>query len=119
LRTFPEIAKHLVSNTIFPETYCQKWFVGLCLHVMPFENLFEFLEKFFFHGAIFLYRFALSLMEHISVPLLETNDPVKIFALLRLDPKVIEPDFAAIIKGADAFELDTGKLSLHTNFFRC
>ena len=47
---FPIIT--LAAKYVFPNTFCQKWFAGLCVHVLPFEDLCDFLEMFFEHGEL-------------------------------------------------------------------
>jgi hypothetical protein len=105
---FPQVAAHLQKNTIDPATYCQKWFVGLCVHVLPFEVLFHFFEKFFAGGFEFLMKFGLSLIKHLETQLLAiNNNPASIFALLRLDPKVVSHDsefLMDMVNGADEFD---------------
>jgi len=44
---FPDIANHLKKRTVFPETFCQKWFVALTINVLPFKALYLFFEHFF------------------------------------------------------------------------
>jgi len=105
---FPDIAAHLQKNTIDPATYCQKWFVGLCVHVLPFEYLFLFFEKFLKGGYIFLMQFGLSLMKHLKPRILSINNPVDLFALLRLDPKQVAHDpqlYQSMLSDADTFDL--------------
>ena len=35
----PEVAKLLHAACIVPEAYASKWFIGLCVHVLPFQAL--------------------------------------------------------------------------------
>eukprot|EP01111_Echinosteliopsis_oligospora_P019484 TRINITY_DN945_c0_g1_i2.p1 TRINITY_DN945_c0_g1~~TRINITY_DN945_c0_g1_i2.p1 ORF type:complete len:399 (-),score=109.16 TRINITY_DN945_c0_g1_i2:45-1241(-) len=86
----PEIAAHFQKNTIDPGTFCQKWFVGLCVHVLPFEYLFTYYERFLEDGFVFLMKFGLSLVSNLRDSILKiNNNPSHIFGLLRLDPKFI------------------------------
>eukprot|EP00960_Hanusia_phi_P001764 50549-Hanusia_phi.AAC.1 len=39
-----EVAEHLEKAGLVPEAYAQKWFVGLCVHTMPFEALLDLFE---------------------------------------------------------------------------
>ena len=94
-RYHPDVAAHLLKNGIFPNTYCQKWFSGLCIHVLPFNTLLDFLDAFLHEGHPYLFRFGLSLVEHLKTQLLATTDPSTQFAILRLDLK----------KGVNAKEL--------------
>jgi hypothetical protein len=105
-RYFPDVHAHLAKNAILPDTYCQKWFVGLCVHVLPFEALFNFYEHFFRHGHVFLLRFALSLIKHMSDQILKTNDTSKLYAYLRLDDKYVSTEKALeIVEGYKDFDL--------------
>ena len=104
---FPKVAAHL--KAIWPETYCQKWFVGFSIHVLPFASLFPFFEQLFQKGYTFLFEFALSLVEHVEEELLKTpaSDSPAIYAILRLDPKlplVTQELAASIVEKAAAYE---------------
>jgi hypothetical protein len=109
-----EVVQHLKQRFILPETYCQKWFVGLGVHVLPFELLFAFFEGFLAGGSRYLFQFGLSVVEHLRDELLRTKDAANLYALLRLDPKhraitpellrsivARTPDFAAAVQAAD------------------
>jgi hypothetical protein len=37
---------HLQRLNVLPDTYCQKWWCGLCIHVLPFESIYDFIEQF-------------------------------------------------------------------------
>jgi hypothetical protein len=107
---FPDVHAHLAKNAILPETYCQKWFVGLCVHVLPFEPLFNFYEHFFTEGHKFLIRFALSLIKHMKDLILKTNDTSTIYSYLRLDPKYVSTEKALSIV-EDYKEFDVSELN--------
>jgi len=91
-----KVASHLKSNTISPHIFCSKWWLGLCVHLLPFEVLFDFFEQFFESGNIFLFKFGLSLMSHLEEELLKKNDPGEILSLLRLEKKRSEKQFGKI-----------------------
>jgi len=108
------IAAHLRQAFILPETYCQKWFVGLGVHVLPFELLFEFFEGFLGGGSRYLFQFGLSVVEHLCEEILCSRDSANLYALLRLDPKhpaitsqllrsivCRTPSFAPIVESVD------------------
>lgn len=40
----PELGALLQQACIVPEAYASKWFIGLCVHVLPFTALFSFVE---------------------------------------------------------------------------
>lgn len=97
---YPEVAQKLQSSGVVPEAYASKWFVGLCVHVLPFKALFAFFERYLRHGYPFLFQFALQLIATLSDRILDTpsTDVSTLFALLRLDPAVLpernsNPDF--------------------------
>eukprot|EP00727_Mastigamoeba_balamuthi_P012162 m51a1_g7569 hypothetical protein (372) ;mRNA; r:167632-169610 len=102
-----EVAAHLKAACIPPETYCQKWFSGLCIHVLPFANLFDFMDGFVEGGFRFSMQFGLSLMNQMKKAILETpiTDVTRLFGILRLDPEVVpDCDYAAIVAGAADFK---------------
>eukprot|EP01114_Cavostelium_apophysatum_P017182 TRINITY_DN5041_c0_g1_i1.p1 TRINITY_DN5041_c0_g1~~TRINITY_DN5041_c0_g1_i1.p1 ORF type:complete len:368 (+),score=89.70 TRINITY_DN5041_c0_g1_i1:1302-2405(+) len=101
----PAVQKHLVEKFVFPNTYVQKWFVGLGIHVLPFEALFDFFEEFFASGYPFLFRFGLSLVDKVQEPLLKAKEAAKIFSLLRLDDRAEEDQSVAIVRDAKNFDL--------------
>jgi len=82
---FAEVETHFKALKIQPETYTEKWFVALCVHVLPFENLYEFFEQFLLKGKIFLFQFGLALIENLKEQLLDAKGTAKIFEYLRLD----------------------------------
>eukprot|EP00922_Rhytidocystis_sp_ex-Travisia-forbesii_P070583 GHVS01105416.1.p2 GENE.GHVS01105416.1~~GHVS01105416.1.p2 ORF type:complete len:349 (+),score=78.94 GHVS01105416.1:154-1200(+) len=81
---FPHVAEHL-ENTAPPEAFCSKWFVGLCVHVLPFKALMLFLEEFFGNGVDFLMQFGLALVKNCEADIMATNQVSRILAILRLD----------------------------------
>eukprot|EP00299_Pterocystis_sp_00344_P017757 c889_g1_i1.p1 GENE.c889_g1_i1~~c889_g1_i1.p1 ORF type:complete len:313 (-),score=55.39 c889_g1_i1:55-993(-) len=112
---YPETAAHLELLTVAPEAYASKWFVGLNLHVLPFEPLFDFYELFLERGWPYLFQFALSLLKVLSPRILEAGrDVAKVFALLRLDPSLF-PDtstlFAEVIELSKTIDLDVKHVS--------
>lgn len=87
---FPEVSALLTQAGVAAEAYVSKWFVGLCLHVLPFRALFAFYSALLEEGAPYLFKFALSLIRHTSSALLacKPTEASSIFAILRLDPSV-------------------------------
>mmetsp|Transcript_3917 Transcript_3917/g.10116 ORF Transcript_3917/g.10116 Transcript_3917/m.10116 type:complete len:362 (-) Transcript_3917:256-1341(-) len=107
---FPEVSALLQQAGMAAEAFASKWFVGLCLHVLPFRALLDFYEGFLSEGALYLFKFALSLVGCMQPRLLECKptDASAIFALLRLDPSVL-PDADGvhdqIVAGAARWDL--------------
>ena len=83
----PEVAALLQQACVVPEAYASKWFIGLCVHVLPFAALFRFVEAFLEHGHIFLFKFALALVSRVKERLLsfKPTDVNLILEVLRLD----------------------------------
>ncbi|KAH3759799.1 Rab-GTPase-TBC domain protein [Pelomyxa schiedti] len=104
---FPQIATHLANNYIVPEMFCSKWFVGLCVHVLPFEHLFNFFEGFFREGKPYLFKFGLSLVEQLLPQLESAPDTSRLLEVLRLE-KLGTVDLGAIISGTSHFDVQTG-----------
>jgi hypothetical protein len=109
----PKVSEHLQKNFVDPSSYCQKWFVGLCVHVLPFEYLFQFFEGFLVGGYKFLMQFGLSLLHHLEDKLLAVhNNPSVTFGLLRLDPHFISHDekfnvlITKVFEGTKDYNLD-------------
>ena len=95
-----QVGALLQSACVVPEAYASKWFIGLCVHVLPFEALFDFVEArpptrkpvpcycaamrgarrpilgmrtlqaFLTEGFVFLFKFSLALIEKTSDKLL-------------------------------------------------
>ena len=108
---FPKVADHLLKASLVPEAYAQKWFVGLCVHAMPFATLVKVFESFLTEGYMFLFKLSLAVIDALQEKLLaiDTGAVNKMFELLRLDAAVF-PDtntafFEDIIAAARTVEL--------------
>jgi len=80
-----ELAEHLVSCCISPETYLQKWFTALCIQNLPFKIGIRFLELFMEHGYVWLFKFGLAIHRHFREPLLAAKQPNALYKILRLE----------------------------------
>eukprot|EP00761_Pharyngomonas_kirbyi_P014133 gb/GECH01014163.1/.p1 GENE.gb/GECH01014163.1/~~gb/GECH01014163.1/.p1 ORF type:complete len:366 (+),score=124.89 gb/GECH01014163.1/:1-1098(+) len=80
----PKLAEHIGSMTP-PNTYHQKWFIGLGVNVLPFKTLYVFFDRFLEEGYPFLFRFFLSLTQRLEDAILAAKDHESLLALLRLD----------------------------------
>jgi hypothetical protein len=80
-----DIIDHLAKFGILPEMYMSKWFIGLGLHVLPFEYLIELYENFFLHGAEFLFAFGLAYLGHFRSALLEAKSTAALMTVLRAE----------------------------------
>lgn len=104
----PDVAKHLMSMNWWPDMYMQKILSGLCIHVLPWDQMFQFLDKFMEKGFSYLVQFMLALVEHFGPRLLKLTSPNQAnsaFELLKLDHNLVEyADVTAIFKKADENE---------------
>ena len=66
----PQVAALLQTACIVPEAYASKWFIGLCVHVLPYAALMEYVEAFLEEGHVFLFKFALALVGALAPKLL-------------------------------------------------
>ena len=88
LQHLPKLHAHLASKGVLPEMFATKWFVGLGLHVLPFEALFAFYEAFLTHGRQFIFKFGISYFRTFEAELLACKDTSTLMTILRAeDPK--------------------------------
>ena len=114
-----QVGALLQSACVVPEAYASKWFIGLCVHVLPYAALFDFVEAFLAEGHIFLFKFALALVGATSEKLLacKPTDVNLIFEILRLDIVQYPDDFEGgkfftkIVADAKTVALDPAHLA--------
>jgi len=92
-KTHPAVAKHFDSLNFWPDTYMQKVISGLCIHQLPFNLMFDFLDAFMQKGFMFLVKFVLSIVDHFQHELLKLsgNQVNELYEIMRLDPKIFDP----------------------------
>jgi hypothetical protein len=112
--------KHLLSKGVLPEMFVVKYFVGLCLHVLPFAALLEFYEHYLTQGNEYLYKFAIKYLETFEKELMEAKTTANIMTVLRaedekadwklphelLERHLKEDVFSEIVHAADSVDLD-------------
>lgn len=116
---YPKVAALLQSACVVPEAYASKWFIGLCVHVLPFEALLSFVEAFLSEGYLFLFKFSLALVGAIEDKLLalKATDVNHILEMLRLDTTQFPDDtdggafFTRIVDAAKAVKLDEAQVA--------
>ena len=81
----PSLHKHLNSKGVLPEMFVVKYFVGLCLHVLPFCALLEFYEHYLSQGNEYLFKFALSYLETFESELMAAKTTSDIMTILRAE----------------------------------
>ncbi|ESL11181.1 hypothetical protein TRSC58_01078 [Trypanosoma rangeli SC58] len=108
-RMFPDVAKHLETLKLWPDTYLQKILTGLCIHVLEFKDLFVFLDLFMEGGVKFLIKYCLAIVEHFRSHLLRVKSAENasdVYAIMRLDAKVVDPhDVRDILQRAPLIDL--------------
>lgn len=106
---FPDVAEHFKKMNFWPDTYLQKIMSGLCVHVLRFEDLFEFLDQFMEGGFVYLLKFCLSMIEHFRAHVLKITAAEKInelYEIMRLDSKAVDrSDVKKILQRAPNFPL--------------
>ena len=116
----PGMFKHLSSKGVLPEMFVVKYFVGLCLHVLPFCALFEFYEHYLTHGNEYLFKFAVKYLEIFESELMAASSTSTVMTILRaedekadwklphelLDRHHQEDIFTTIVNEADSVDLD-------------
>lgn len=95
----PEIHKHFDKLNFWPEIYMQKIISGLCVHVLNFDQLFDFLDAFMEGGFAWLVRYELAIVEHFRTQLLacDSSQMNTLLEIMKLDTRVAEPEDAASI----------------------
>lgn len=82
---YPDV--HAKIQFVPPEAFCSKWFIGFCVHVLPFPALIEFFEAVLAKGQSFLFQFGMALVKNCERELMESKDVATQLEILRLDVK--------------------------------
>lgn len=105
----PAVAQHLEDLKFWPDTYLQKILTGLCIHVLSFNELFEFLNAFMEGGFQYLVCFCLAVTEHFQSNLLKIKSSVEantLYEIMALNSRVCHvADVQAILKRAKTINL--------------
>eukprot|EP00796_Vickermania_ingenoplastis_P006655 gene6655-4771_t len=108
-KLFPDVAKHLEELKFWPDTYLQKILTGLCIHVLAFNELFQFLDAFMEGGFEYLIRFCLAVVEHFRSQLLKirsTMEANSLYEIMSLNSRVCHvSDVQAILSRAPLIDL--------------
>lgn len=94
----PEVAAHLERFGAVPEMYAGKWFVGLCVHFLPFDQLLDFWEGYFQHGTVFIFAFGLQFFQEFETELLAARSTSAIMAVLRMEDQRSESRFPGLLE---------------------
>eukprot|EP01068_Selenidium_serpulae_P010953 Selendium_serpulae@DN5572_c1_g1_i1.p1 len=82
---FPEA--HTKLQSLPPEAFCSKWFIGFNVHVLPFPALIDFFEALLTKGQDFLFQFGLALVKNCQKDIMSAKDVSVQLEILRLDVK--------------------------------
>eukprot|EP00742_Colponemidia_sp_Colp-10_P015301 GILJ01017452.1.p1 GENE.GILJ01017452.1~~GILJ01017452.1.p1 ORF type:complete len:291 (+),score=57.16 GILJ01017452.1:143-1015(+) len=108
----PEVAAHFKKINFWPDTYLQKIMSGVCVHVLPFNLLFDYLDKFMAEGLSYTMRFCLGITEIYRSQLLATEEFDTLFNIMRLDRTMItQDDVRRIMAAADKIDIRDFPLS--------
>jgi hypothetical protein len=106
---YPDVYKHFEAiNFMYPDTYMQKILNALCIHVLVFEQLFDFLERFLAEGFAWLVKFFLAIIHKFQKDILKlkAEQVGELYDLLKLDPKCVDiSDTRAILNKAATFDV--------------
>jgi hypothetical protein len=105
---YPDVAKHFEKINFWPDTFLQKILSGLCVHVLEFDLLFDFLDRFMAEGFPFLLKFCLSIVEHFRTDLLSFgSDKINnLYEIMRLDNRAVSSnDVRKILTRSKSFNL--------------
>lgn len=105
----PAVARRLDELKFWPDTYLQKILTGLCIHVLSFNELFEFLNAFMEGGLKYLICFCLAVIEHFQSSLLKiksTTEANTLYEIMALNSRVCHvTDVRAILQRAQTIDL--------------
>lgn len=93
----PALAGHLERLGAVPEMYAVKWFVGLCVHVLPWEQLLDFWESYFQHGTVFLLAFGLAFVAEFEHELLAAQSTGGVLSVLRMEDPTADWRFPTVL----------------------
>ncbi|ELP87755.1 hypothetical protein EIN_411080 [Entamoeba invadens IP1] len=84
----PEVVNKITRTQPYPETFCQKFFNAIGIHVFPFEIEFDIMEQFLTGGRVFLFQLITSVMDVQKEQFLNNNEVNIMFNLLGLEKEV-------------------------------
>jgi hypothetical protein len=82
---YPEVHANITKWGCVPEMYAVKWFVGLGVHFLPFQYLFDFYELYFRFGSEMIFKFALAYVGEFRKELAEAANTSALMTILRAE----------------------------------
>lgn len=108
-KRFPKVGEHFQRMNFWYDTFLQKIMSSLCIHVLYFQELFQFLDAFIEEGFPWLIKFVLALVDHFQEKILTTTAINELFDLMKLDDRFCRPnDAVAILQKAKMMDLGLG-----------
>jgi len=102
------------SLGLMPETFVQKWFAGVCIHHLPYNLLFDYLDNFFKYGNAYLFQFFLAFFDEFDEDIMGFKANPEANMLLRME-SATEPRLQKAVEAAltAKFVDIVGKLDFH------
>jgi hypothetical protein len=82
---YPDVHANIVKWGCVPEMYAVKWFVGLGVHFLPFEYLFDYFELYFRFGSEIVFKFALAYVGAFRAELAGAANTAALMTILRAE----------------------------------
>lgn len=97
---------HLVSKGVVPQMWAVKYFVGLCVHLLPFEAVFDYWELVFEHGHVFVFKFLYAFLQYFRDQIMAATSTSGLMTIMRVEDPHADWKFPQeIIKeGPDVWE---------------
>jgi len=82
---YPKVVANIEKWGAVPEMYTTKWFVGLGVHFLPYEFLFDYLELYFRFGTEWVWKFGLAYVDCFQKELTEAPGTSGLMTILRAE----------------------------------
>ena len=110
----PTAATLVWQSMKFPETFCQKFFTALGIHVFPFKYQFSIIAKFCRGGRKFLVQMLCAVLHFQEDKFKMARGATDFYPLMALDPSVCDPNiYQLIVDNAEKFTL-VANFDLHS-----
>eukprot|EP00931_Biecheleriopsis_adriatica_P075529 TRINITY_DN49376_c0_g1_i1.p1 TRINITY_DN49376_c0_g1~~TRINITY_DN49376_c0_g1_i1.p1 ORF type:complete len:309 (+),score=60.66 TRINITY_DN49376_c0_g1_i1:114-1040(+) len=104
----------LKSLGLLPETFVQKWFAGICIHHLPYDVLFDYLDNFFKFGNRYLFQFFLAFFDEFEADIMGAKSNPEANMLIRFESAPV-PRLQKAIQAAtgEKYATQVKSLDLH------
>mmetsp|Transcript_84790 Transcript_84790/g.133949 ORF Transcript_84790/g.133949 Transcript_84790/m.133949 type:complete len:305 (-) Transcript_84790:74-988(-) len=93
------VKEKMLSLGLLPETFVQKWFAGVCIHHLPYNLLFRFLDNFFKMGNTYLFQFFVAFFDEFEEDIMGAKTNPEANQLIRFE-SAPEPRLEKIVENA-------------------